>query len=225
MKLRQIARDLPALGGAEPDAGAMDGFRAAIGTTWNTSVAVAELWKALDEIMDPAVKAATVTPWTACWGWAWPKSLVMRVEVPSDVAALVEKRLQARADKDWAASDRLRDEIAALGWVVEDGKRGAKVHPKGDVDMPPSEMRGIPVSSELLRDFDISLFPGATTSLLLMFSTRRPRPNVGGPSGSTNHGARAIVRPSSFQIMMTRRKAVSSLAKKRDADHARAYSL
>ncbi len=130
-KLRQIARDLPALGGAEPDAGAMDGFRAAIEDDLNTAVAVAELWKALDEIADPAVKAATVIAMDGVLGLGLAEIVGHAVEVPSDVAALVEKRLQARADKDWAASDRLRDEIAALGWIVEDGKAGAKVHPKG----------------------------------------------------------------------------------------------
>ena len=42
---------------------------------------------------------------------------------PSDeVLALVEQRKQARANKDFAASDRLRDDIAALGWQVKDTK-------------------------------------------------------------------------------------------------------
>ena len=46
-------------------------------------------------------------------------------DTPSDeVIRLVEKRLTARAEKDWAASDLLRDKIAALGWVVQDGKDG-----------------------------------------------------------------------------------------------------
>lgn len=44
---------------------------------------------------------------------------------PSDeVLALLEQRKQVRANKDFAASDRLRDEIAALGWAVQDSKEG-----------------------------------------------------------------------------------------------------
>jgi len=39
---------------------------------------------------------------------------------PRDVVALAEQRAQARADRDFAAADRLRDEIAAAGWVVAD---------------------------------------------------------------------------------------------------------
>jgi cysteinyl-tRNA synthetase len=49
-------------------------------------------------------------------------------ESPSDeVLALLEQRKQARASKDFAASDRLRDEIAALGWKVKDSKEGQQL--------------------------------------------------------------------------------------------------
>ncbi len=49
------------------------------------------------------------------------------VAVPAAVLALAEQRQQARAGKDWPASDRLRDEIAALGWIVKDTKDGPKL--------------------------------------------------------------------------------------------------
>ena len=49
---------------------------------------------------------------------------------PPEVLALVEQRQQARAAKDWAESDRLRGEIAALGWIVKDTKDGPKLSPK-----------------------------------------------------------------------------------------------
>jgi len=49
-------------------------------------------------------------------------------DTPSDrVVALAEKRLEARAEKNWAESDKLRDEISALGWVVQDSKEGYKL--------------------------------------------------------------------------------------------------
>ncbi len=49
-------------------------------------------------------------------------------EQPSDeVMVLVENRIAARANKDFAESDRLRDEIAALGWTVQDSKEGYKL--------------------------------------------------------------------------------------------------
>lgn len=51
----------------------------------------------------------------------------VEAEPPSEVLALLEQRRQARANKDFAASDRLRDEIAALGWKVKDTKEGQKL--------------------------------------------------------------------------------------------------
>ena len=40
------------------------------------------------------------------------------------VEMLLEERLKARAAKDWAASDRIRDGLAAAGIRVKDGKDG-----------------------------------------------------------------------------------------------------
>ncbi|MEO5884961.1 MAG: cysteine--tRNA ligase [Candidatus Limnocylindrales bacterium] len=40
--------------------------------------------------------------------------------------ALVDERAMARADRDWAASDRLRDELAAHGISVEDTRDGQR---------------------------------------------------------------------------------------------------
>jgi hypothetical protein len=48
-------------------------------------------------------------------------SLTPGSAAPPDVVTLAERRAQARAAKDFAESDRLRDEIAAAGWVVRDG--------------------------------------------------------------------------------------------------------
>ena len=42
------------------------------------------------------------------------------------LAALLERRAAARAAHDWAASDRLRDELAAAGIVVEDTPDGQR---------------------------------------------------------------------------------------------------
>lgn len=47
--------------------------------------------------------------------------------IPPEVAALVEERQAARANKEWAKSDTLRQQIAALGWQVKDTKEGAVV--------------------------------------------------------------------------------------------------
>ena len=42
----------------------------------------------------------------------------------AQVEALIAARLTARENKDWAESDRIRDQLTALGIVLEDGKGG-----------------------------------------------------------------------------------------------------
>ncbi|MBT3338677.1 MAG: cysteinyl-tRNA synthetase [Anaerolineae bacterium] len=46
---------------------------------------------------------------------------------PAEVQQLAESRQTARTEKDFAASDRLRDEIAALGWEVRDTPDGQEL--------------------------------------------------------------------------------------------------
>jgi hypothetical protein len=46
---------------------------------------------------------------------------------PTEVLSLLEARQQARADKNWAESDRLRDKIASLEWQVQDTPEGQKL--------------------------------------------------------------------------------------------------
>ncbi len=47
-----------------------------------------------------------------------------RLEVPEEVMVLAKQRKAARADRDFAAADRYRDEILRLGYVVEDSESG-----------------------------------------------------------------------------------------------------
>ena len=46
------------------------------------------------------------------------------LDIPEDVKAMAELRLQARREKNWAESDRLRDVIAYMGYSVKDTKDG-----------------------------------------------------------------------------------------------------
>jgi len=48
-------------------------------------------------------------------------------DLPSEVQKLVEERQRARDAKEWETSDRLRDEIQALGYMVQDTPQGIKI--------------------------------------------------------------------------------------------------
>lgn len=48
---------------------------------------------------------------------------------PDDVRRLMDERTEARASRDWARADALRDDLAALGWEVQDGPDGSTARP------------------------------------------------------------------------------------------------
>lgn len=50
-----------------------------------------------------------------------------KVELPEEIAELLEKRKQARENKDWAMSDQIRDELKERGYSVKDTKEGMTV--------------------------------------------------------------------------------------------------
>ncbi len=46
----------------------------------------------------------------------------------ADIDAMIEARTQARKSKNWAEADRIRDELKAMGIVLEDTAQGVKWH-------------------------------------------------------------------------------------------------
>lgn len=50
-----------------------------------------------------------------------------KIDVPQNVKELAEQRLEARKAKNWAESDRLRNEINALGYAIKDTANGYEI--------------------------------------------------------------------------------------------------
>ena len=48
-------------------------------------------------------------------------------EIPENIKKLADERLDARKNKDWALSDKLRDEIQSLGYQIKDSKDGYEI--------------------------------------------------------------------------------------------------
>lgn len=49
------------------------------------------------------------------------------LEVPEEIQKLLDERTAARKNKDWAMSDKIRDDIAAKGYIVKDTPQGQRV--------------------------------------------------------------------------------------------------
>ena len=69
---------------------------------------------------------------------------------PRGVQEVADARAVARAAKDFAASDRLRDELTALGWAVRDTAEGQQLSPRPPYDIVPT-VRELPPDSGARR--------------------------------------------------------------------------
>jgi cysteinyl-tRNA synthetase len=111
----------------------LDAFGSALDDDLNISAALAAVFDVIRET-NRRIDLGELTPEQAKSLVEWLNGiqsvLAMEPEVeeiPQEVHALLEHRSQARAEKDWKASDSLRDQIQALGWTVKDGKEGQKI--------------------------------------------------------------------------------------------------
>jgi len=58
----------------------------------------------------------------ASHGEAAVRAAAAQLAVTPEIKALMDARLAARKARNWAESDRLRDELAKLGFAAKDGK-------------------------------------------------------------------------------------------------------
>ncbi|MEA2902156.1 MAG: cysteinyl-tRNA synthetase [Actinomycetota bacterium] len=121
--------------GAAPDEAAVAAFRAAMDDDLSTPAVVAllsDLRRRANVHLDAGEPAAAGPLAAAVQEISGAVGLRLgpgvEEAIPADVADLVTRRDQARADRDFAAADALRDELVAMGWVVEDTASGTKVH-------------------------------------------------------------------------------------------------
>jgi cysteinyl-tRNA synthetase len=126
-RLRQTARTWSRSGGIV-DSSYREAFLTAVNDDLNTSRAVAVLWElAGDQGVAPSAKAATALEFDRVFGLGLDAFAGRPIDVPDDVVELARRRDAARAARDWAESDRLRDEIASRGFAVEDAADGTRI--------------------------------------------------------------------------------------------------
>ncbi|HIJ54986.1 MAG TPA: cysteine--tRNA ligase [Deltaproteobacteria bacterium] len=95
----------------------------------NMPRALASVQEALKSDMDDSEKLATVLDFDRVLGLDLEKVTVSE-ELPENIQQKIDARKKARAEKNWVLSDQLRDEIQALGYVVQDVKDGMTVFKK-----------------------------------------------------------------------------------------------
>ncbi|HEX2701269.1 MAG TPA: cysteine--tRNA ligase [Acidimicrobiales bacterium] len=139
-RLDELARRWEALGDARPsppaapDRHALDGFRAAMDDDLGTPAATGSLFalvRSANSALDGGDMARAAPLVGAVEEMAGALGLVARAAdtaVGDEVAALVAERDEARAVRDFARSDAIRDRLTALGYTVKDTAGGTTVH-------------------------------------------------------------------------------------------------
>ena len=105
-------------------------FFEALRRDFNTAQALAVLNEWLREATSPLWETPGDSDLREMLGVLGLESLLAPDEqAPVEVVELAEQRERARAERDFAAADELRERIAALGWEVRDGAQGFELLP------------------------------------------------------------------------------------------------
>ena len=124
-RLRQTAYDWGEPGEISKEY--LDRFVSHINDDLNMPRALAVVWEMVRSDVSDGVKKATLLNFDDVLALdiaAWSPE---EIEIPDEVAALVEEREQARRQKNWQHADELRDAIAGYGYIVEDTQQGPKL--------------------------------------------------------------------------------------------------
>jgi cysteinyl-tRNA synthetase len=130
-RIREAGRRLSG-GGESPEAlaGLRERFFDALARDFNTAEALAVINEWLREAGNPRWVSPGDSHLREMLGVLGLQSLLAAAPLaPASVRALAERREQARRERDFAAADRLRGEIAAQGWEVRDGAGGFELLP------------------------------------------------------------------------------------------------
>jgi cysteinyl-tRNA synthetase len=100
-------------------------FLSAIYDDLGTPQAVAEIWNMLkDETLSLGDKYATLLLMSEVLGLGLEHVTKEKISLPQEVSQLLTERKIAREEKNFQASDILRDKIQKLGYLVKDTKDG-----------------------------------------------------------------------------------------------------
>lgn len=102
-------------------------FEMAIGNDLNTSEALSLVWELVKSDLADEDKLATILDFDRVLGLELGEKVEKVLDIPNEVEELLQKRILARKEKNFGESDRLRDEIKRLGFLVKDSAKGQEV--------------------------------------------------------------------------------------------------
>jgi len=103
-------------------------FQEAINDDLNMPVAMSVIWDVVKNPSKSKQLADLLLDFDKVLGVDIQKEVEEKtLDLPEEINELIEKRKQARANKDWALSDQIRDELKEKGYVVKDTKEGTIV--------------------------------------------------------------------------------------------------
>ncbi len=129
-RLDAFAREFAAARGTEPDGAVVARFVEGMERDLDTPAAVRYVFEAVSEARAAEGERAERLAAAVFELTQGPLGLPIGGEeaIPSDIAALVTARDDARKTRDFPTSDHIRDELTAAGWIVEDTPEGTKIH-------------------------------------------------------------------------------------------------
>jgi cysteinyl-tRNA synthetase len=101
-------------------------FRAAIADDLDLPSGMALVSEVVRSDLPVGARASLLLDWDRVLGLDLGRGVEAATDLPPGAADLLERRERARAERDYATSDRLRDELAALGVRVTDTRDGQR---------------------------------------------------------------------------------------------------
>jgi cysteinyl-tRNA synthetase len=123
-RMRTGAHAVRDAGVAAADPGLLARFADEINDDLNLPRGLAVAWEALRGDLPPAARRATLVAFDRVLGLGLADWAPKTEAIPDAVAAMAAARLAARRAKQWAEADRLRGELHAAGWEMEDRADG-----------------------------------------------------------------------------------------------------
>lgn len=106
-------------------------FNEAINDDLNMPVAMSIVWEVIKSPVKSKKLAELLLDFDKVLGIKIEEPVKERnLEIPNEIQKLILKRNEARENKDWALSDKLRDEISSKGYLVKDTKEGTTIEIK-----------------------------------------------------------------------------------------------